>query len=65
MRAQVALLFDPQNTQGIIPMYAVSEHIITARIRSLWEDNVFSHVCLSTGGPHVICHIGTPYFMDT
>ena len=47
MRAQVALLFDPQNTEGITSMYAVSEHI-TACIRRLREGNVFSDVCLST-----------------
>ena len=50
MRAQVALLFDPQNTEGITSMYAVSEHIITACIRRLREGNVFSDVCLSTVG---------------
>ena len=35
MRAQVALLFDPQNTEGITSMYAVSEHIITACIQDV------------------------------
>ena len=65
MRAQVALLFDPKNTQGISLMYAVSEHIITSRMHNLREGNVFSHVCLSTWGRHVIGHLKTPYLMGT
>ena len=39
--------------------------IITVRIRSLREGiNVFSCVCLFTGGPHVST-IPSPYHMDT
>ena len=64
MRAQVALLFDPKNTQGISPMYAVSEHIITTRIHNLPEGKLLSHVCLSTWGPHVKCHMKIAYLMD-
>ena len=38
-------------------------------MRSLWKGNVFSHVCLFTGGPLVIGHMGAlvslPYHMGT